>query len=117
MGKHKHMFSVKFDWKINTESRSSICLLRNRFAARPGGKTAKDKAISHYLVFCVVSQELFSLLVLFHFFFTKANFGPIIQQFMRDFVVHANGILSGESLMSVVHCVTRDHDDQLEAEG
>ena len=46
---------------------------------------AKDKAISHYLVFCVVvSQELFSLLVLFHFFFTKANFGPIIQQFMRD---------------------------------
>ena len=33
---------------------------------------------------------------------------------MRDLLYNMQ---TEESLMSVVHCVTRDHDDQLEAEG
>ena len=99
------------DWKINTETRSSICLLRNRFAARPGGKTAKDKAISHYLVFCVVvSQEPGSRAIFIvspiSFLFYRSKFWPDNSTIYARVVVHANGILSGE--VTDVCCALRD---------
>ena len=85
---------------------------------KTGGQDGRRQGyISLSGILCCHKSRVIFIVSPISFLFYQSKFWPDNSTIYARFVVHANGILSGESPMSVVHCVTCDHDDQLEADG